>query len=335
MSFSSGTRLPAGTPPVIRRLLERCLVKDRKQRLSDMSVVRFLLNEPAVESGAPGAAAAPSVRARSIGLPLAAAMVAMAMPATAGAMRLLPSDAAPVRTAGVSQLTIALPDGDEVALTNLLIVADDVSDPRGGAWGTDDHIYFAATATSGILRVPASGGKAAQLTAPDRSRGEISHRWPHVLPDRQRLLFTIWTGPGADERQIVVQSIATGQRHVLVTGGDTPRYVNGHLVYARLDNLFAVAWRPSQTSLDGVVPSPLPEHARQENEGAAVYAVSENGTLAYLPGGAPRYAHRVVWVDRAGNAEILSVPERNYESVALSPDGRQAMLQIMEGSAGL
>ena len=40
-------RLPASTPSHIRGLLDRCLKKDRKQRISDMAVVQFLLDAPA------------------------------------------------------------------------------------------------------------------------------------------------------------------------------------------------------------------------------------------------------------------------------------------------
>ena len=40
--------LPATTPPAIRQLIERCLSKDRLQRLPDMSVVRYILSEPGI-----------------------------------------------------------------------------------------------------------------------------------------------------------------------------------------------------------------------------------------------------------------------------------------------
>jgi serine/threonine-protein kinase len=40
-------RLPRKLPPHVRSMLRRCLEKDRKQRLADISVALFLLNEPA------------------------------------------------------------------------------------------------------------------------------------------------------------------------------------------------------------------------------------------------------------------------------------------------
>jgi Tol biopolymer transport system component len=47
------TALPSTTPPHVVRLLERCLEKDRTARVPDASVVRFMLDAPAVTSGLP------------------------------------------------------------------------------------------------------------------------------------------------------------------------------------------------------------------------------------------------------------------------------------------
>jgi serine/threonine-protein kinase len=213
----------------------------------------------------------------------------------------------------------------------------DAANARGGCWGADDALYFAATNVSGISRVSASGGPVTELSRLDRAAGEISHRWPHVLPDGKSLLYSIWTGPGADERQIVRQSlVAGGERHVLVPGGNSPTYLpNGYLLYGRLDALHAVPWVPSQIDLKGVVPITLPEFPRLDGEGASTYAVSTDGTLAYLPGGPARRAQRLVWVDRAGRAEPLPLPDREYHGVAIAPDGRQVIVQFEDGQVGL
>jgi Tol biopolymer transport system component len=225
----------------------------------------------------------------------------------------------------------------------LQIITADAPDPRGGTWGRDGVIYFAPTNMSGLFKVPAAGGVATALTTLDSDQGEISHRWPHVLPDGRALLFTIWTGPGMDERRIVMQSVATGERHDLVAGGDSAHYLpgaagpsaSGHLLYGRTDNLFAIPWQPSVTDLSGAVPITLPEHPRLENEGASVYDVTAAGTLVYVPGGPGRYLQRVVWVDRSGRTEPLPLPERDFGSVVLSPDGRRAAVQVSEGTIGI
>ena len=112
----------------------------------------------------------------------------------------------------------------------------DAADGRGGSWATDDNIYFVPTNTSGIWRAPAAGGAATEVTHPDAAKGEISHFWPQVLPGHQTMLFAVRSGPGPDEHVIVSQSLASGERRVLVTGGDMPRAVpTGHLIYGRFD----------------------------------------------------------------------------------------------------
>ena len=111
----------------------------------------------------------------------------------------------------------------------------------GGSWGPDDIIYFSPASVSAVWKIPASGGTAQPVTTLDRGIGEVSHRWPQVLPGGKEILFTVWTGPGFDEKLIHVQSLESGERHRLMNGGDTGRYVrSGHLIYTRGDALMAV-----------------------------------------------------------------------------------------------
>src|SRR5262245_17081417 len=51
------THLPATLPPACRTVIDRCLVKDRRKRIADISVAHFLLTEQTqVASTTPGAA---------------------------------------------------------------------------------------------------------------------------------------------------------------------------------------------------------------------------------------------------------------------------------------
>ena len=63
------------------------------------------------------------------------------------------------------------------------------------------------------------------MTTLDRAKGEVSHRWPQVLPGGKAVMFGVWTGPGRDEVHVHVQRLDTGERTVVVPGGDTGRYV--------------------------------------------------------------------------------------------------------------
>ena len=77
--------LPPDLPPQIRLLLKRCLEKDRRARISDIGVARFLMNETiAPGPSAPAQAGAPRSRrpliaAASLGLVGGAAVLALAV----------------------------------------------------------------------------------------------------------------------------------------------------------------------------------------------------------------------------------------------------------------
>jgi serine/threonine-protein kinase len=63
------------------------------------------------------------------------------------------------------------------------------------------------------------------VTKIDRGKGEVSHRWPQILPGNKAVLFTVWTGPGREEYALEVLILESGQRRVIVRGANTGRYV--------------------------------------------------------------------------------------------------------------
>jgi hypothetical protein len=142
----------------------------------------------------------------------------------------------------------------------------------------------------------------------------------------------VWTGPGDDEHSVVMQTIGDSERHVLVKGADAPRYSAkaGRLFYTHLGDLFAVPWSPAQKDLGRAVPVAASVHPNDTigNEGCGNYAVSDDGDLAYIPGGLTRSAMRLVWIDREGRATPTGAPDRPYENAVLSPDGTRAVVQI-------
>jgi hypothetical protein len=209
--------------------------------------------------------------------------------------------------------------------------------PQGGAWGADGYIYFAPTASGGIWRVPEGGGAAAEITRKDLAAGEISHRWPHVIAGTHTLLFGMWTGPGDNENAVAIQTIGEAGHHVLVKGGEGPRYAAkpGMLLYSRSGQLFAVPWRTAQKDLGQAVPVAMPERTTGLGESAGNYAVSTDGTLVYVAGGRTRNAARLVFIDRAGKIEAPPLPERNYASAKISPDGKRAIVEIEAGTIAL
>ena len=111
---------------------------------------------------------------------------------------------------------------------------------------------------------------------------------PRLLPDGDTVIFSEgvgveWLG-GA---RVVAHSLSTGERTVLVNGGSDARYLpTGHLVYARGDGLFAVAFDAETLTVQGgAVPLVQGVMRSVVEMGTANYSVSADGTLAYIPGG--------------------------------------------------
>jgi serine/threonine-protein kinase len=203
----------------------------------------------------------------------------------------------------------------------------DASLGEGGSWGPDDTIYFAPNNVSGLWRVSASGGEPKEVTRLNRSQGEISHRFPEILPGGKAVLFTIRTGPGWEELQLAVHLFATGERRVVLSGGGGGHYVStGHLVYNRVGTLVAVPFDLTRLKPSGA-PVALGEAVKDAPEGAD-YSLSSSGSLIYLPDNPQRLENRLVWVNRNGGIEQLPAPPRAYSNPQISPDGRRVAVQI-------
>ncbi len=200
----------------------------------------------------------------------------------------------------------------------------EAGNPYGASWGVDDRIVF-GQGSDGIFGVPAAGGTKELLIRVDPGR-EWAHG-PQILPGGHSVLFTLGGPFSWDDSQIVVQSLETGERKVLVDGGTDARYAStGHLVYVRAGTLLAVPFDLGSLEANGD-PIPILEGVSQsELTGAAQYSFSDRGSLFYVPDLSPE--RRLVWVDRNGVEEPIEAAARPYEQPRLSPDGRLLALEI-------
>ncbi|MEK7751274.1 MAG: protein kinase, partial [Acidobacteriota bacterium] len=73
----------------------------------------------------------------------------------------------------------------DVASGQVFTVAEAWASGRGLAWAPDGTILFGAMGAP-IHRVPAAGGVPEPLTVLDRSRGEVEHAYPWLLPGGKR-----------------------------------------------------------------------------------------------------------------------------------------------------
>ena len=210
-----------------------------------------------------------------------------------------------------------------------VVLCDVYSSTVDADWSSDDTIAI-ANAGAAIVQVPAAGGTPQALTKLDLDHGETDHTSPQFLPDGNTLLFTVMSTEGF---KIVVESLETGERKVVLEGAFSARYVpTGHLVYAQGGTLMAVAFDLEQLEITGTATSIL-ENVMQvvDPVSKAHLAFSDTGTLVYIPTRVGLQERTLVWVDRQGKAEPLAAPPRRYRQPRLSPDGQRVIAQLRVG----
>jgi len=216
-----------------------------------------------------------------------------------------------------------------VAAGNSVELAD-ATTPRGAAWGNGGNIVFAPTSAGPLQQISDTGANSRALT--QFEKGETTHRWPQFLPGSKALLFAVGSGfaagSGANLR-IESYSISSNQRHELAQGGTQPGYVPGYLVYLQLQSgmLMAAPFDADRMQVTGASLPVVESLLQSTPTSAAQYAVSDSGSLVYVPGEQTRQRN-MVWVSRNGEEQLLAAPPRHYQSPRVSPDGRRVAMSI-------
>jgi serine/threonine protein kinase len=205
----------------------------------------------------------------------------------------------------------------------------DVQSHRGGTWGEDGTIIYAPSVTSGLMRVSEAGGEPEVLTDPREEEGIRSHRWPHVLPGRGAVLFTVQpAGASFDDARLEVLDLATRQRSVVTQGGGAfARYANsGHVTYIHEGTLFAVPFDLDTLSATGS-PVPVVERVSYDpRNGGAQIDYSPQGHLVYNTGDTTSAERRLAWIAADGSTTPVIDELRDYSRPRLSPDGSRLAL---------
>ena len=402
--------LPSETPASVRRLLRRCLTRDRRKRLGELSMAQVELDEADAAADVEAEATMsvvtePALWQRPVPA-LIATVVLLALGSLVTVALTLSNQTSPdpplvvrmqiplgegERFSSTGRRAVAIsPDGSHIvysanrALTlrpvdqlQGTMIADTDGEPRGGSrnpffspngqwigyraagqikkvalsggapitlgesdsvwgasWGIDDMILF-GRGTDGIWQVPGEGGTPGPLITVEE--GEEAHG-PQMLPGGEWVLFTLRPANTGlwDAAQIVVQSVATGERRVLIAGGRDGRYVaTGHLVYQLNGVLFAIPFDAGARAVTGG-PVSLVGGIRDARgaTGAAHFSVSSTGSLVYIPGSAGAAQTDLVWVDRSGELESVGAGLRDYQWVRVSPDGTRLALQVSNDTVG-
>ena len=252
-------------------------------------------------------------------------VAAEAIPGTDGAWQpVFSADGGAVAFFADRKLKRATLDGGPV-----IVMAEASANARGASFAPDGSLVFAPAQTTGLLRVDANGGKPVQVTKPDIARGEYTHRWPQVLPGGKWVLFTVGSDSASfDEAHLDVIALDTGERRRLISEAAHGRYAGGRLFFVRAGRMFAVALDTETLTLHGTPEMVLEGLRYDPRNGGAHFAISESGTLLYVPA-APRSPEGyLAWVDISGRLTRISDTARIFREPRVSPDGRRVAARI-------
>jgi serine/threonine protein kinase/Tol biopolymer transport system component len=201
----------------------------------------------------------------------------------------------------------------------------DAPSGRGGTWNKDGVIVFTPDAQlgEGLYRVSASGGTPTQISKPEPSRGEQSHRWPMFLPDGKHYLYMASNFTGRKGvNAIFVGSLDSNEKQFVVEATANAAYAGpGYLVFPREETLLAQRFDPARFVLTGEPTAILTDIQYQPQVRRAVFAVSDNGLLIAQTGSGVALS-QPVWFDRKGNeTEAVGKPDV-YGNLSIAPNGR-------------
>jgi len=212
----------------------------------------------------------------------------------------------------------------------------DATKGSGISWGSDGTIVFNAGWINSLSRVSAEGGTPEPATRLDEADGEIGHWFPDLLPDGQHVLISRWR-TGLNDMSVAVASLASGEIRDLVPRASFARFVPpNRLLFTRAGAIYVVAFDPDSLEISGR-PTVLVEGVDQSwDNGGSPWTVSDNGALAYLPGGLWSTKRTISRVSRQGIVEPLDIEPGSYLHVAMSPDGKRlAMAQFANGGTNV
>jgi len=196
-------------------------------------------------------------------------------------------------------------------------------------WGTDNVIYFSLGIAGGIYRVSADGGKPELIANTGSNKGQVSYRWPVLLPDGNHLMYTAESEEGIERSRIMVTSLKNGTTKTIVDNAEYAKYVkSGYILLIRNDALYASKFDLGDLSLKGSLIPVLTNVTTISQTGQAEFSLSDNGTMIYLPGTTLSDDRNLAWVDHSGKILKSTDLHQPIEDFDISPDGKKVAVTI-------
>jgi serine/threonine protein kinase/Tol biopolymer transport system component len=209
----------------------------------------------------------------------------------------------------------------------------DAPSGRGGTWNRDGVIVFTPDARSGVglYHVSAAGGEVTALSKLDKSRQELSHRWPMFLPDGTHYLYMATNFAGQKSADaIFVGSLDSNEKHFVVEASANAAYAApGYLLFYRDRTLFAQPFDLKRFALTGEAKVVLTDLQYQPQVKRALFDASENGLLVAQTGSGVALS-QPIWFDRKGKElGVVGKPDV-YGNVSIAPNGKSIAASITD-----
>ena len=280
--------LPAGTPPRLRRLLERCLDRDVKQRLRDIGEARVEIGK--IESGAPDTS---GDRAQ------------MTAPARPESPRLLRYVAVAIAVAAViTAWWIGRRSAAPEAVWSVFTQLTDASGVETGPSLSPDGASFAyASGARGSwdIYIQRVGGRNPVLVAGDPARDEL---WPAFSPDGKQIAFSQGSAGG-----IFVVGATGESRRRLTDVGANPEWSpdSQHIVFCSEEVQSAYSTNSESTlwtvDVNGGAPAKL-----------------EVDIAAFQPAWSPSGRRIAFWTNVNGQRDLATIAATGGSRVMVTSD---------------
>jgi Tol biopolymer transport system component len=208
----------------------------------------------------------------------------------------------------------------------------DAAYARGGTWAPGDVILFAQQ-WQPLHRVAASGGVPVAVTELGR---DVSHRFPHFLPDGKHFIYIGFSfARAAGNTTVYVGGLGSTESRPLVKASAAALYAPpGWLLLWRDRGLVAQRFDPEKITLEGA-PIPLVEPVRAlvSTSGSTIASVSGNQVLVYQEGPSG-VDTQLAWFDRGGRHLGDLGPAGDRLRPSLSRSGRTVAADVLDPSQG-
>jgi len=205
------------------------------------------------------------------------------------------------------------------------VVICDARDARGGWWSSNGTILFGGR-NGPIFRTTENGATPAAVTKP--VAGDVSHRWPVVLPDGEHFLYTIERGQEAGMicAGVLAGSNAGDMRVRLIDAPSQAALVGDSIVFVRDHVLMAQRFDSRAIRMVGpAVVLPEQHVTFYSPQVRAVFSAAPDGTLVYQGGdGAER--GQMVRFSRTGQQMAAVTDVGDYGAMNVAPDGNRLVV---------